>query len=251
VPTLFQLLTFRFSTTSATSKIDDGGSGGSAATLSGCHLSQGKSPPLRAGWLSFLLLLRIALCLLHFASPLSLFAFQQLQPTFSFFSFFLSLHFLLIVGCRLVSPSLGFVGAGFLLRSSPFLGVGLGGAPIPRRRPRPRQSSHSLASALPSVLPRRRPQRCSHSSVLALAVLPFLGVGLGSSPIPWRRPCPRWWSSSVHRPRLGGPPRPHLGIQHETFGPALVLRTRPSVLPWWCSSSAPCISFVGTFLAYC
>jgi hypothetical protein len=51
------------------------------------------------------------------------------QPFHSFF--FLSLRFLLIVGCRLVPPSLEFLGAGFILRASPFLGVGLGGAPIP------------------------------------------------------------------------------------------------------------------------
>ncbi len=74
----------------------------------------------------------------------------------------------------------------------------------------------------------------------ALAVLPFLGVGLGSAPIPCR-PRPRWWSSSVPRRRLGGPPRPHLGAPHETFGPASVLRMKPSASAWWCSSSAPCL----------
>jgi hypothetical protein len=99
-----------------------------------------------------------------------------------FLSFFLSLHFLLIVGCRLVPPSLGFLGAGFLLRSSPFLGLGLGlgGAPIPQ--PRPRQ--------------------CSHSSASASAMLSFLGIGLGSAPIPRRQPHP-WWFLGVS---LGGAP---------------------------------------------
>jgi hypothetical protein len=149
----------------------------------------------------------------------------------------------------------------------PFLGLGLGGAPIPRRRPR--QCSHSSASAvLPFLgvglggapIPWRSPWRCSHSSASALAmlpflgvglalgassasafaVLPFLGVGLGSAPIP-RWPCPRWWSSSVPWRRLGGPPRPHLGALHKTFGPASVLRTKPLASPWWCSSSAPCL----------
>jgi hypothetical protein len=115
----------------------------------------------------------------------------------------------------------------------PFLGLGLGGAPIPR----PRRCSHSSASeVLPFLgvglgnapIPRRRP--CPRW---------FLGVGLGGAPIPRRRPRPRWWSSSVPRRRLGGPPRPHLGAPHRIFGPASVFRTKPSASPWWCSSSAP------------
>jgi hypothetical protein len=124
------------------------------------------------------------------------------QPVLSFlYSFYLSLHFLLVLGCRLVPPSLGFLGAVLLLRSSPFvLGVGLDGAPIPRR--------------------------C-----------------LGSAPIHRRGPRPLWWwSASVPQPRLGGPPRPHLGALNETFGLASVLRLKPLASPCRCSSSAPCLS---------
>jgi hypothetical protein len=119
----------------------------------------------------------------------------------------------------------------------PFLGLGLGGAPIPW--PRPRRCSHSSAlEVLPFLgiglgnapIPRRWPRPRW-----------FFGVGLGGAPIPWRRPRPRWWSSSIPRRRLGGPPRPHLGAPHEIFGPASVFRTKPSDSPRWCSSSAPCL----------
>jgi hypothetical protein len=37
--------------------------------------------------------------------------------------------------------------------------------------------------------------------------------------MPRRQPRPRWWSSLVPRPRLGGPPWPHRGAPHETFIP--------------------------------
>jgi hypothetical protein len=198
------------------------------------------------------------------------------QPFHSFFlSFFLSLHFLLVVAWSLRLWSSLVLASSFVQAHSsasasavlPFLGAGIGGAPI--RWCRPQRCSPSLAPAvLPFLgvgiggapIPWRPPLWCSYISALVLAmlpflgvglalggsfasafvVLPFLGVGLGSAPIP-RWPRPPWWSSLVPRRRLGGPPWPHLGALHKTFGSTLVLRTKPSALPWWCSSLAPCL----------
>jgi hypothetical protein len=130
----------------------------------------------------------------------------------------------------------------------PFLGVRLGGAPIPWRRPW--QCSHSLASASPLVVPWRRPSQCSHSSVLASAVLPFL-VGLALSGFPRRfldvASVVLLGLTSVLRTKPLAPPRcsaqnlrPRLGgapPRLPTF--ALVLCTKPSALPRRCSSSVP------------
>jgi hypothetical protein len=164
--TLFQKLTFRFSTTSAALKIDYGGFGGSPAALSGCLPSQGKWPPLRLGWLSFCSgLCFVCFCLLRFAYPLSLFAFQQLKPTFSFF---LSVTPFFVDCCLLLGPSV----------------FGVPWCWVP---------------PLCKPIPQRRPRRCSHSPVRASAVLPFLGIGLplGSAPIPRPRPRPRQCSNSL------------------------------------------------------
>jgi hypothetical protein len=192
----------------------------------------------------------------------------------------------------------------------PFLGAGLGGAPIPRRWPR--RCSHSSASAwavLPFLgvrlggAPIPRPRQCSHSSASALAMLPFLGVGLGNAPISRRRPHP-WWFLGVGlrgapiprcRPRQCSPSssaspsvvdlldssasprcsssasprcsarklRPRLGAPHETIGLASVVLLLGSLPSPRCSAQnlrpclrgAPprflCISFAGTFRAYC
>jgi hypothetical protein len=177
-------------------------------------------------------------------------------------SFFLSIHLLLIVGCRLVPPSLEFLGAGFVLCVSPFLGVGLGTAPIAWLQLRHRQCSHSLALAL-VVLPFLGVSLALvGSSASAFAVLPYFGVGLGSAPIPCR-PRPWWWSFLVPWRHLGGPPQPHLGAPHETFGLASMVLLLGSLPSPWCSAqnlrpclcSAPprflCISFDGMFWAYC
>jgi hypothetical protein len=145
-PTLFQKLTFRFSTTSATSKIDDGGFGRSAAALSGCLPSQGKSSPLRSGWLSFLL--RIVLCLLRFAS----FCFAIVvvcAPN----PFLLSLFTLFLVTCWLPLIPWLHILSGFI----PWL--------------------HSSVMLLLGYIPLQRRCSCSVPS-LALAVL-------GSSASPW------------------------------------------------------------------
>jgi hypothetical protein len=174
---------------------------------------------LRSGWLSFLL--GIVLCLLHFASfcfAIVIVCVPAASTNLFILSFFLSLHFLLIVGCRLVPPSLKFLGAGPSCK------------PIPRRRPR--RCSHSSASAsavLPFLgvglggapIPRRRPRQCSHSSASASAVLPFLG--LGSAPIPWRRPRQCSHSSASASPLLMVPRRRPSRCSHSSVPASAVL----------------------------
>jgi hypothetical protein len=128
-PALSPKLTFRFLTTSATSKIKDGGFGGFAAVFSSCLPSQGKSPPLRSGWLLF------------FSPDYALFA---LFASFSFFfcfaivivcapnPIFLSFFTLFLVACWLLLIRWLQISGGFIpwlqslaaLLLGPFLGLG-------------------------------------------------------------------------------------------------------------------------------
>jgi hypothetical protein len=188
--------------------------GGSAAVLSGCLPSQGKSPPLRSGWLSFLL--RIVLCLLPFAS----FCFAIVivcapNPFFlSLFALFLVACWLLLI-CRLQTSG----GSIPWLQSSAVLFL----SPVPW----PQRCSCSVPSLASAVLGSSASPWCSFLAPhliafnLVLRTKPSASPRGSSSASPRCSPLvprcsarnlrprslPRPQRSSVLRPRFGAPPR--------------------------------------------
>jgi hypothetical protein len=102
------------------------------------------------------------------------------------------------------------------------------------------------SSSFPAIIPQHRPWpwRCSRS----LAVLPLLGIGLGTAPnYQWHQPCPWWcsWSSLVLLLASlallwcssSAPPYLCPGATHKTFGLALVLLLLS--IPWPCLGAPP------------
>jgi hypothetical protein len=216
----------------------------SAAVLSGCLPSQGKSPSLRSGWLSFLL--RIVLCLLLFASFCSAIVIVCAPNLF-----FLSLFTLLLVACCLSLIRRLQTSGGSIpwFQSSAVLLLG--------HVPGPRRCSCSVPSLALAVLGSSASPWCSFSAPHLIASDSVLRTKPSASPrcsssasprcppsvprcsarnlrprsLPWPQ------RSSVLRPRFGAPPR--------LLAFNSVLRTKPSALPRcsslapWCSPSVP------------
>ena len=138
-----QKLTSRFSTTSATAKIGDGGIGGSAAAFSGClPPALGKSPPLPSGWLLFFFpdcTLFALLASFYFFFCFAIIIVCAPNPIFlSFFTLFLAACWLSLIR-RLHRP-----------RADPFLVCGSSAWPRCSSSPSPRSSARNRRPRLGS-----------------------------------------------------------------------------------------------------